>query len=206
MLNGIGHAQISSTSLRGSVTDSTGALVLGAKVTLHNPATGTDAAQTTDRQLTKKVTDGAEQFPGQPASYSIRDNTKGLAGGYTWSPTANLINDVRYGYIRQGYGNRGVGSGNYVDFRFVDQFNAETRTTIVDVPMHNIVDNLSWSKGSHTVQLGGNWRFITNHCATDSLSYSVASTNPYWLNTTPDPGTVGVPTYQQGFTNSFQIA
>ncbi len=44
--NGMG--QISSTSLRGTVTDATGALVPGAKVRLHNPATGTDAAQTSD--------------------------------------------------------------------------------------------------------------------------------------------------------------
>ncbi len=158
--------------------------------------------------LQKDVTDGAEQFPGQPASYSIRDNSKGLAGGYTWAPKPNLVNDLRYGYVRQGYGNRGVGVGNYVDFRFVDQFNAETRTTVVNVPVHNIIDNLSWTKGSHTVTLGGNWRLITNNHSTDALSYSAASSNPYWLNNEPDPSTLGngVPGYSSGFTNSFQVA
>ncbi len=156
--------------------------------------------------LQKDVTEGAEQFPGQPASYSIENNTKGLAGGYTWTPNATIVNDLRYGYIRQGYGDRGIGQGNYVDFRFVDQFNAETRTTIVDVPVHNIVDNLSWSRGSHSIQLGGNWRGITNNRATDALSYSAANSNPYWLNNVPDPATIGAAGYQQGFANSFQIA
>ncbi len=157
--------------------------------------------------LQKDTTDGDEQFPGQPASYVIEDNTKGLVGGYTWAPTASLVNDLRYGYVRQGYSNRGVGTGNYVDFRFVDQFNAETRTTIVNVPVHNIVDNLSWSKGSHTIQLGGNWRLITNNRSTDALSYSSANSNPYWLNNEPDPSALdGVPAYSQGFANSFLIA
>ncbi len=158
--------------------------------------------------LQKDVTDGAEQFPGQPASYAIRDNTKGLAGGYTWAPTPSLVNDLRYGYVRQGYGNRGVGFGNYVDFRFIDQFNAENRTMLVDVPVHNIVDNLTWNKGSHSISFGGNWRLITNNRSTDALSYSTASSNPYWLNNEPDPSVIGdgSPTYSQGFANSFQIA
>ncbi|WP_233581082.1 TonB-dependent receptor [Acidipila sp. EB88] len=141
--------------------------------------------------LQKDLTAGAEQFPGQPASYNIDDNTKGIAAGYSWTPTANVVNDLRYGYVRQGYGHSGVGDGNYVDFRFLTSLTAETRTTIVNVPVHNIVDNLSWSKGSHTLQFGGNWRRITNNSSTDANSFDNASSNPYWLNNEPDPSTLG---------------
>ena len=36
-------------------------------------------------------------------------------------PSSPMINDLRYGYIRQGYADRGIGQGDYVDFRFMDQ-------------------------------------------------------------------------------------
>jgi hypothetical protein len=157
--------------------------------------------------LQKDLTNGPEQLPGQPSSYLIDDNTKGLAAGWTWTPASNVVNELRYGYIRQGYANRGVGSGAYVDFRFVDQLDAETRTTVVNVPVHNVIDNVTWSHGSHTIEAGGNWRMITNNRSTDSLSYSSASTNPYWLNNEPDPsGIGGVPTFSDGFANSFLVA
>ena len=40
-------------------------------------------------------------------------------------------------------------SGDYVDFRFLSTTTAETRTIITSVPVNNIVDNLSWTKGKH---------------------------------------------------------
>ena len=37
---------------------------------------------------------------------------------------------------------------------------AETRSTIISVPVNNIVDNLNWTKGKHNIQIGGNWRLV----------------------------------------------
>ena len=55
-------------------------------------------------------------------------------------------------------------TGDYVDFRFMSTATAETRTTITSVPVNNIVDNLSWTKGKHSLQFGGNWRLVhQNH-------------------------------------------
>jgi len=67
--------------------------------------------------LQKDAQKGIENFPGQPSSTVLEDNTKGLAVGHTWSILPNLVNDIRYGYIRQGYSSRGIGSGDYVDCR-----------------------------------------------------------------------------------------
>ena len=78
----------------------------------------------------KDTTDDVEQFPGQGPRYITEDNSKGITAGDTWSISPNLINDIRYGFIRQGFAKRGVGSGDYVDFRFLDTTTAETRTTI----------------------------------------------------------------------------
>ena len=59
----------------------------------------------------------------------IDDNSKGITVGDTWTITPRLINDIRYGYVRQGYADSGVGKGDYVDFRFLDAPTSETRST-----------------------------------------------------------------------------
>ena len=83
--------------------------------------------------LQKDTTLGTEQFPGQPASYSLIDNTKGMTFGDTWSISPNMVNDIRYGYVRQGNSNYGIGTGDYTDFRFLSTLTAETRIIIASV-------------------------------------------------------------------------
>jgi hypothetical protein len=153
----------------------------------------------------KDTTGGVEQFPGQGPSYTLIDNTKGMTFGDTWTISPTMVNDVRYGYIRQGYGNSGVGTGDYVDFRFLDTTTAETRNTIISVPVNNIIDNLTWNKGKHTVEVGGNWRLLHQNRSTDTNSFNNASSNPYWLGgSPPDPSAVlGLDPVDSGFTNSY---
>ncbi len=110
--------------------------------------------------LQKDTASGAQQFPGQPASSSLEDNTKGIAAGHTWTPTSNIVNDIRYGYIRQGYSSAGIGKGDYVTVRFLSQPTAQTRSSIVNIPVNTIDDTLSWTKGNHSMSFGGNWRMI----------------------------------------------
>jgi hypothetical protein len=157
--------------------------------------------------LQKDTTGGPEQFPGQGPSYLLVDNTKGMTFGDTWTISSNMVNDVRYGYIRQGYGNSGIGSGDYVDFRFLDTTTAETRSTIVSVPVNNIVDNFNWSKGKHNIEIGGNWRLVHQNRDSNSTSFNSATSNPYWLTgSAPDPSTLGLDPVDGGFTNSYNIA
>ena len=157
--------------------------------------------------LQKDTTGGVEVFPGQGPSYTLVDNSKGITAGYTLTFTPNLVNDLRYGYIRQGYGNRGPGTGDYVDFRFITPLTSESRTTVLSVPVNNIVDNLSWNKGKHTVEFGGNWRLIHQNRNSDETSFNSASSNPYWLGgSPPDPSTMGGLPVDNGFSNSYGIA
>lgn len=159
--------------------------------------------------LQKDTTGYAEQFPGQPPSQNFEDNTKGIIGGDTWSISPNMVNDVRFGYIRQGNSIRGLGTTDFVDFRFLSSPTAETRTTVQSVPVTNVVDNFSWTKGKHSIQLGGNWRLIHQNRESDANSYSGGTTNPYWLGgNPPDPAMIGnnTPTYDPGFKNSYTIA
>jgi hypothetical protein len=161
--------------------------------------------------LQKDTFSAVEQFPGQPPTYSQIDNSKGIAAGYSYMFTSNLVNDLHYGYIRQGYGTTGTATGEYVDFRFIDPLTAtldqQDRQTVYSVPVNNIVDNLSWAKGRHTLQFGGNWRLIHQNRGTDSNSFNSATSNPYWLaGNAPAPDTAGGAPLDSGFQNSYNIA
>ncbi len=69
-----------------------------------------------------------------------------------------------------------------------------------------MVDNLSLTKGNHTLQIGGNWRLIFNNRSTDLNSYNGATTNPYWYSGyPPTPDQLGLPGIDPGFSNSYQI-
>ena len=155
--------------------------------------------------LQKDTTGAIEQFPGQGPSSELIDNTKGMTFGETWTVSSSMVNDIRYGYIRQGSGNSGIGSGDYVDFRFLDTPTAETRSTILSAPVNNIIDNFTWSKGKHTIEVGGNWRLIHQNSETNANSFNNASTNPSWLGgSPPNPSTIaGLDPVDGGFKDSY---
>ncbi|MBV8436374.1 MAG: TonB-dependent receptor [Silvibacterium sp.] len=170
--------------------------------------------------LQKDTQDNVVQFPGQAPSYTYEDNSKGLAAGDTWSISQALVNDFRYGYVRQGYSNRGIGQGNYTILRFMDQPTPESRSSLINVPVDNFIDNFTMTKGKHTFAAGGNWRIIHNNRNSDALSYSQGNTNEYWLVNAGaiagqsvtgnpqslDPGGFGFPSVDRGFANSYNIA
>jgi hypothetical protein len=151
---------------------------------------------------------GTQNFPGQPASSTLQDNTKGMAVGYTWTPTSNIVNDARYGYIRQGYSSTGIGSGDYVEIRFLAQPDAHTRSSIVHIPVNTIDDTLSWTKGSHSMSFGGSWRMVQNENLNNTNSFQRGYTNPSYLSgrDAPDPTTIGLPAVSSGYTTSFNYA
>ncbi|MGB9144673.1 MAG: carboxypeptidase-like regulatory domain-containing protein [Acidobacteriaceae bacterium] len=165
--------------------------------------------------LQDDTSDGVLQFPGQAPSYVLRDNTKGIAVGDTWTITNALVNDFRYGYTRQGYSDSGNGCGAHVTFAFFSQPTPETCTTIVHVPVQNIIDNAAWTRGNHTLSWGVDLRIITNSDDTDTASYSSAQVYNEWLSGggviagsggSLDPDAFGYPTVDGSFDNSYDIA
>jgi hypothetical protein len=156
--------------------------------------------------LQDDTTYGVEQFPGQPPSSITRDNSKGFTAGDTWSIRSNLINDIRYGYVRQGYGITGAGgNGIYTDFRFLSDASSEERNTVFSVPVNNIIDNLNWTKGKHSIQVGANWRLVHQNHSSNALSFDSGTSNPYWLGgNPPDPSAIlGDDPVDGGFFDSY---
>jgi hypothetical protein len=153
--------------------------------------------------LQDDTTAGPPPFPGQPPSYKMQDNSKGLGVGDTWEIRSNLINDFRYGYVRRGNTNSGWGCGGYVTFfRTLSTPTAENCTSTSEVPVYNFIDNVSWAHGKHTLSFGGDLRIITNYNAANSNSYNNADGNIDWLNNggaiagsggSLDPGGFGQP-------------
>jgi hypothetical protein len=154
---------------------------------------------------------GAPQFPGQPASTVATNNTKGIVAGYQWTISPTKENSLHYGYIRQGLGENGAAFDVFVRLRGLDTTTSQNRSTTTIVPVHNITDDFSWTKGNHTFQFGGNYRLVTNNNSTNSNSFSDGITNTGFLNPTGisnhavslDPAAFGFPAVDSGFQNSY---
>ncbi|HLZ42240.1 MAG TPA: carboxypeptidase-like regulatory domain-containing protein [Candidatus Sulfotelmatobacter sp.] len=156
----------------------------------------------------------APQFPGLPANDFITNNSKGLFVGYTALFRPTLVNNLRYGFIRAGLGDSGLSATDYNVFRGLDNVQGLTNTILTNVPVHNLVDDLSWTKGKHTFQFGGNLRIITNNRNGNAQNISTADTNVFWLDnagiantgSSLDPGAFGYPAVSGSFGESYDFA
>jgi hypothetical protein len=88
---------------------------------------------------------------------------------------------------------------------------AVTRSFNYQTPVHNIVDDLSWIRGRHTLQFGTNIRFIRNPRENFLTSFSRAVANSSGLDTAGlagknsplNPSLNGFPAVADGFVNSY---
>jgi hypothetical protein len=129
------------------------------------------------------------QFPGDPPNNLVRDTSRAIAIGYTAVLSNTVVNSFHYGLTRQSRDNLGIENGSYVNFRFLDDLHpsvgslspSTSFTTKFHIPVHNFVDDVTWTRGKHTLQFGANIRLITNTRATDAANITYATTNPFWL-------------------------
>ncbi|HKA20846.1 MAG TPA: TonB-dependent receptor [Blastocatellia bacterium] len=127
-----------------------------------------------------KSTD-AQQFPGEPPTFTNLNNSKGFAIGDNYSLSPTLTNIFRYGYTRQGLEQAGASTLAAVSFRNLTDIHALTRSNGRITPVHNFVDDVAWVKGEHSLGFGTNIRFIRNNRFNFTNSFPSASTNASWL-------------------------
>jgi len=157
---------------------------------------------------------GAPQFPGDPSNFSQVNTSKGLAAGDTWTISPNLINNFRYGYIRQALNNIGAGNNSFSDFVGLSPLTSENTTTLLNVPVHNFVDDITWTKGKHTLQAGVNYRLIHNDTLSNSVSFNAASTGSANISNAQiansgqsfDPAAFGFPAVADSFSSNYDNA
>jgi hypothetical protein len=102
----------------------------------------------------------------------------GMAAAHTWTIHNNLISNFRYGFTREAYTSQGDTDSNYTYLRLIFYQTNGTRTSSRTTPVHNFVEDLSWVKGNHTFQFGGNVILVANASARLGQAYDVAYTNP----------------------------
>jgi hypothetical protein len=129
--------------------------------------------------------DNIQCFPDTPP-LTLWNHPKGIAVGHTWTLSNNLVNRLTYGYTRASFTDIGDSTSNLETFRFIFRPNGFRRSLERTTPVHNFVDDLSWIKGSHTFQMGGNVRLITNNRNSFAASFDNAITNPSFYDASGD--------------------
>ncbi len=142
------------------------------------------------------TTDNPPQYPGQPPITAIRTTSRAIVAGYNAVFSSSLVNNFRFGLTRESVGQQGIENGPNITFRYFDDLHLSVGTAAptqsftrnYHIPVHNWVDDVSWTKGKHTLQFGTNIRRITNSRATDEANINFASTNPNFLAAQPAGG------------------
>jgi|HubBroStandDraft_2_1064218.scaffolds.fasta_scaffold00270_17 hypothetical protein len=166
-------------------------------------------------------TDQAPQFPGDPPNNVIRDTSRAIAAGYTATISPTITNSLRFGLTRQSQDNLGIENGPNISFRYLDDLHPSVNsispstsyTTKFHIPVYNWLDDLTWTKGKHTLQFGTNIRRITNARATDIANINYANTNPNYLAAQPagsggsmDPAAFGFPAVDPNNANPYNYS
>ncbi len=141
-------------------------------------------------------------FPGFPALGEVFRSSKNTAIGHRWTVTDNIVNEFTVGLARFRFfftwGESNPNFPNIPPFNFAN----------ISEPVHNIprtqrtlntyqvVDNLSWVKGSHVIRTGVNVRFLQHNDLrgfagfniAPSMTFSQADRAPNWVTSALVPG------------------
>ncbi|HTZ49821.1 MAG TPA: TonB-dependent receptor [Verrucomicrobiae bacterium] len=139
--------------------------------------------------------------PFLPAQYSgvgvsgpetnIINFNKGLIANYSAVITNTLINNLRYGYIRESVGTLGNTDLAWNGIRGIDQgYNYSTQ---FQRPINSWWDDLTWTKGRHSLQFGFQVSLIRNPTSSTNTSFSSGFMNAQWLDTSGLAGRTASP-------------
>ncbi|MDE3198189.1 MAG: hypothetical protein KGN84_17710, partial [Acidobacteriota bacterium] len=106
------------------------------------------------------------QFPGQAAAQKSLDNSRGLAARYTAVLSPALVNVFNWGYTRLSTAATGA-EGVVPSFYFTTPI-ATARPAQRVAPTTNVTDDMTWTKGRHTIQFGFNFHASEN----DNLAFN----------------------------------
>jgi hypothetical protein len=118
-------------------------------------------------------------LPGRPPMTSSVSLSKGFVVGYTSLLSSHLVNNIRYGLTRESIGVNGDSNQPWVFMRDLDQDVAYSHGDTA--PVHNIVDTVDWTKGSHSFQFGFNFLLSRLNTYDYSPVFSDALTNADWI-------------------------
>src|SRR6266436_1540837 len=146
------------------------------------------------------------------AEHSFVNYNKGFIINYSGVITNNLVNSFRYGFVRESVGDIGDSNQPYIILRGITQ--GVTRTSAFQRPIHTFADDLSWTRGRHTLQFGGSFTYVRNPRINTLNSFSDGAANASWLDVSGmlvksgspfNPSNNGFPAGAGSFANSYDF-
>jgi len=146
------------------------------------------------------------------AEQSFVNYNKGFVINYSGVISNTLVNSFRYGFVRESVGNIGDSNQQYIILRGITQ--GVTRTSAFQRPIHTFADDLSWTRGRHTLQFGGSLTYIRNPRNNTLNSFSDGAANASWLDVSGmlvksgspfNPANNGFPAGAGSFANSYDF-
>ena len=161
---------------------------------------------------------GAPFYPGLPPSQSSVNYNKGIIVNYNGVLRSNLVNSFRYGFVRESVGFIGNSTDDWILLRGLNTQtgppDALTRTYSFQRPIHTFADDISWVRGKHTWQFGGQVSIIRTPSISYDTSYSDGYTNASWTDTAGyaqsnasplNPANNGFPGVDANFANAYDF-
>ena len=122
---------------------------------------------------------GAPFLPGTPPEQDIVTYNKGIIVGYSAVISSSLVNNFRYGFVRQSLGTLGDANQAWNVLLAFDQ--GITYSSSFQRPVQNFTDDVSWIRGKHTLQFGVQLAFLRSPSTNYNNSFSSGTANPDWL-------------------------
>jgi len=139
---------------------------------------------------------GAPQFDhysdgtlGAPSSVYV-NFSKGFAAGYNWMVTQSMVNVLRVGFTRQSAGFTGTQTAapSYFDgitplYPIFNASNTQAGGTASaqQLPVWDIRDDVSWTRGRHSIGFGGEIFLLKNNIESNANSFSSAFMDGLYL-------------------------
>jgi len=129
--------------------------------------------------LANQASAGAPFLPGTPPEQTTVSFNKGLISSYSWVISPTLLNNFRYGFIRESLGTLGNTDQPWNQLLALSQ--GINYSSSFQRPIHNFNDDLSWVRGKHTWQFGFQVSILRNPESNSNNSFSNGVANPDWL-------------------------
>ena len=129
-------------------------------------------------------------LPGAPPEQTLTDHSKGFVVGYTALLSPTVVNTFHYGFTRQSTGIIGNSSQPWDAFYGLDQ--GFTYSHNAQTPVNNLLDDVSWTKGKHTLQFGANVGLARNPRVSYEHSFSLGKGATNWMSPTGFANTGGL--------------
>ncbi len=118
-------------------------------------------------------------LPGTPPEEIDSDHSRGFVVGYTALLSSDKVNSFHWGWTRQSYGVTGNTNVPWNTFYTLDQgfvYGHNFRVTT-----NNLIDDFSWTKGTHTLQFGGGIGIARDPRVSQQHSFSIGKGATFWM-------------------------